>query len=355
MRTPLMLTAGVLAALPGLALGQPVTGLYVGAGAGGNFMQPQKYESSYAIAPFRSYPAVGGADRFKLGFDVGAAGVASVGYGFGNGVRIEAEGDYRHNDQSSGFYLNSRRRAEQKFGAMGNVLFDFDIGSRSAFPYIGAGAGYMEADRSDADRRLGSFAYQGIAGVALPVPRLRGLSATLEYRFMGLASAKSTDVFAATASSPAARDTNKYYNDLNHSLMVGLRYAFNTAPPAAPPIADTAPPAMFVDRAFLVFFDWDRADLTARARQILAEAATFSTRQQTTRIEVQGNADRSGTPAYNLALSRRRAEVVGAELIKDGVAKSMISIVAFGDSRPLVPTGAGVREPQNRRVELVFR
>jgi len=45
---------------------------------------------------------------------------------------------------------------------------------------------------------------------------------------------------------------------------------------------------------------------------------------------------------------------VAAELVKDGVAKSAISIQGFGDTHLLVPTGPGVREPQNRRVEVII-
>ena len=108
-------------------------------------------------------------------------------------------------------------------------------------------------------------------------------------------------------------------------------------------------------RTYLVFFDWDRADLTDRARQIISEAAQNSTRVQATRIEVQGNADRSGTPQYNQKLSLRRAQTVAAELVRDGVNQSEISIQAFGDTRPLVATAAGVREPQNRRVAIILQ
>ena len=104
-----------------------------------------------------------------------------------------------------------------------------------------------------------------------------------------------------------------------------------------------------------MFFDWDRADLTQRARQIIGEAAQASTRVQTTRIEVNGYTDLSGTARYNQGLSVRRARSVEAELIRDGVQRSEISIHGFGESNPLVPTAQGVREPQNRRVEIILR
>ncbi len=68
-----------------------------------------------------------------------------------------------------------------------------------------------------------------------------------------------------------------------------------------------------------------------------------------------GHADRSGSDAYNLRLSQRRADAVAAELVRQGVNRNDIGIQAFGESRPLVPTADGVREPQNRRVEIVLR
>jgi outer membrane protein OmpA-like peptidoglycan-associated protein len=74
-----------------------------------------------------------------------------------------------------------------------------------------------------------------------------------------------------------------------------------------------------------------------------------------TRIEVSGYADLTGTHAYNVALSQRRADSVAAELVSDGVPKDEIVTQAFGDTNPLVPTAEGVREPQNRRVEIVLK
>jgi len=127
-------------------------------------------------------------------------------------------------------------------------------------------------------------------------------------------------------------------------------------PPPPPPAAAPPPPPPTIApaRTYLVFFDWDRSDLSARASQIIAEAATASTHVQVTRILVNGYTDTSGTPRYNQALSIRRANSVADELVKDGVARSEIDIKGFGETHPLVPTGPGVREPQNRRVEIIF-
>ena len=136
-----------------------------------------------------------------------------------------------------------------------------------------------------------------------------------------------------------------------------LRYNFRPRAAAPPPPAEAAvPPAPPVApvRTYLVFFDWDRADLTDRARQIVATAASASTHVQTTRIEVNGYTDLSGTAAYNQKLSVRRAQMVQTELVRDGVSPSEISVHGFGESNPLVQTAPGVREPQNRRVEIIL-
>ena len=138
---------------------------------------------------------------------------------------------------------------------------------------------------------------------------------------------------------------------------MGVRYNFGAPPPAAP-VAAPAPvvaPAPAPARSYLVFFDWDKATLSDRARQIIKEAADNSTQVQDTRIEVNGYTDTSGTQQYNQGLSVRRAQAVQAELVKDGVPQSAITIQGFGDTNLLVPTGPGVREPQNRRVEIVIR
>ena len=115
-----------------------------------------------------------------------------------------------------------------------------------------------------------------------------------------------------------------------------------------PAPAVQAVPAQSPARSYLVFFDWDKATLTDRARQIIKDAADNSTKVQYTRIEVNGYTDTSGTQQYNQGLSVRRAHAVQAELVSDGVPQNAITIQGFGDTHLLVPTGPGVREPQNR-------
>ena len=118
-----------------------------------------------------------------------------------------------------------------------------------------------------------------------------------------------------------------------------------------PPLAVKPAPA---PRSYLVFFDFNRSDLTPQATQIVDQAAGNAAPAHATQLTVTGHTDTVGSDAYNMRLSRRRAESVAARLEKDGVPASEIEIVAKGKRDLLVPTADGVREPQNRRVQIVY-
>ena len=86
----------------------------------------------------------------------------------------------------------------------------------------------------------------------------------------------------------------------------------------------------------------------------MASAAADALQGNSARIDVTGHTDRSGSDKYNQALSVRRAEAVRRELVADGVADGLIVTRGVGEADPLIPTADGVREPQNRRVEIVL-
>ena len=364
-----LLAATVLAA-PVAAMAQPVSGIYVGAAAGGSYMQDQDLHNSTFPVTSGSVVRRGGAVGNHINTDAGPLVSGSVGYGLGNGLRLEIEGDWRINKlEHVGIYRAGGN--QQEYGGFLNALYDFDLtryGLPGLSPYVGVGAGYEQVQMQNGrfyggattpfyDRTTGSdgaFAVQGILGLAYNIQSVPGLALTVEYRFTGVPEDLSFQgqYFERGLETRTKLRTEGTYN---HAGLVGVRYAFNAAPPPPPPapVAQPTPP-MAPARTYLVFFDWDRADLTTRARQIIAEAAQASTRVQTTRIEVNGYTDLSGTAAYNERLSVRRAESVQAELVRDGVPRQEIMIHGFGETHPLVPTAQGVREPQNRRVEIIL-
>jgi outer membrane protein OmpA-like peptidoglycan-associated protein len=367
------LLATTLLLVPGVASAQPVRGLYIAAGAGVNWLQDTDLGATGQLAD--ALRAQGRSTNGDVTFDLGWVGVASIGWGFGNGLRTEIEGNYRENevDEIKGFGGTTGAAGKARsYGAMANIFYDFNLGSSASLggvsfmPYIGAGIGYVwreyDGVRANvlggtvtADGTDGRFAYQAILGAATSLGQWApGLALTLEYRFLGTME-HDIDTSSGGGTFSISRGGTKSEN-YNHSILLGLRYAFNPPTPPPPVVAPVAPAAAPAPaRTYLVFFDWNRADLTDRARQIIGDAAQASRTVQTTRLEVAGHADRSGSPQYNQRLSERRAQAVASELERQGVPRSAMVIQAFGESRPLVPTADGVREPQNRRVEIVLR
>jgi outer membrane protein OmpA-like peptidoglycan-associated protein len=105
----------------------------------------------------------------------------------------------------------------------------------------------------------------------------------------------------------------------------------------------------------MVFFDWDRSNLSAQALNTIKQAANAFKAKGQARVTATGHADRSGPDQYNMALSLRRANAVKNALVREGVPATAIAVVGRGESMPLVQTADGVREPQNRRVEIVVQ
>ncbi|WP_329661984.1 OmpA family protein [Geminicoccus sp.] len=108
------------------------------------------------------------------------------------------------------------------------------------------------------------------------------------------------------------------------------------------------------EQAFIVFFAWDDATITPVGLTVLQQVAEAYASGASPRIVLAGYADRSGTEPYNLKLSERRARNAAAELIRLGVPNEAMDVTWYGEANPRVPTPDGVREPQNRRVELTF-
>jgi OOP family OmpA-OmpF porin len=300
---------------------QPLPGFYVGAGAG-------------IVKFLDTSTSIGGGVSSSVGFGFGAL---IGGYDF-VGPRVELEAAYGQTNISANIPVGQRQFnvVGHQIQVMAKVLYDFF--PASAFtPYVGAGAGVGFVDSNNA---FGStqFAYQGIVGLGWNIDSQ--WRALLEGRYIG-----------TTNPSVNINGVNVSYNNNNVALIVGAQYKF--APPA--PAAAPPPPAAPSAPSFMVFFDWDRSNLSAQALATVKQAAdTYKTRGSA-RITATGHTDKSGPEAYNMALSLRRANVVKDALVRDGVPATAISVIGRGESQPLVQTADGVREPQNRRVEIVLQ
>ncbi|SEP33761.1 OmpA family protein [Rhodospirillales bacterium URHD0017] len=267
--------------------------------------------------------------------DTGWAAGGKLGYDF-VGPRVELEGLYHSNTGTGnvlfpGGVANVRGRIDQ-VSVMANLLYDFNIGG-PIVPFIGAGAGIAFVDSTIQGCNMCStqFAYQGIIGVGWNITEAFRIN--LDGRYYG-------------TTNPGAFTNN------NIMTMLSLTYKFGQpemAPPPPPPAASVAPPS------FMVFFDWDRSNLSQQALTTIGQAAAAFKTKGNARITATGHTDTSGPESYNMALSLRRANAVKDALVRNGVPAQAIAVIGRGEQGLLVQTGDGVREPQNRRVEIVVQ
>ncbi len=331
------LLAATVLAMPFAASAQPVTGLYVGAGVGLNITTQEKVKnlSFPTLAPLGGGLSTSGNFNGSTGF----AGVVSVGWGFGNGLRAEIEGNYRNNismaclasapaispavppNRSSAPWATccttstASRRGSCRTLAPVWAIRAFQMSTTSITRMPGQSAPAQEGLPSARVHCRSLARTQPVRSPIRPssVRPSRCRKSHLAWRLprnTGSSAQPATGRITASprrahSLPPAKVQLGPTYNN---SILVGLRYNFGVAPPPPPPAAVV--PAQAPARSYLVFFDWDKATLTDRARQIIHEAADNSTRVQYTRIEVNGYTDTSGTPRYNQGLSVRRANAV---------------------------------------------
>jgi len=103
----------------------------------------------------------------------------------------------------------------------------------------------------------------------------------------------------------------------------------------------------------MVYFAFDSSALSPAAKQELDKAAQVLIQNKDLSVNVRGHADISGTPPYNLRLSRQRADAVRNYLVQRGVAASQLTTVGLGDTQPAAPNNTREGRQKNRRVELV--
>jgi OOP family OmpA-OmpF porin len=334
---------------------------YFGGEGGWTALQNQTDRTSPFVVGHQAY-TFGGTARFNDGYNVGAR----AGFQWGP-WRLEEEYSYRNNSLASfggfgnGVFGGSRR----SHSVMTNLLYDFTFGW-PVTPHIGAGVGAVDVVDSlnlKVPVRLSptavvpagtllhgsdwEFGYQAIAGIEYNINPMLALD--LDYRYLATAS---NSTLHSTGVLPVTYKTGYSTNNFVASLI--LRFGPPPPPPPAPlPPAPPAPPPP-LRQVYLVFFDWDRYNITPAGYAVIHQAAEHWHAGAPVRIEVNGYTDLSGSPGYNLRLSLRRANAVAVALEHMGVPRSDMAIHGLGESNPRVPTAQGVREPQNRRVEIVF-
>lgn len=369
LKTTLFAAAATLAVAPAA---HAYEGFYGAIGAGLNYLQPDQDVESRGYAP---------AFDSEADYNNGIGVYTALGYDWGNKYRGELEFGYRQNDarhyagDGMGFagwpVLDGDLTA---YSVMFNLIRDFDTGGAFT-PYLGLGVGGASFNNqvSGADAGFGALviddsnkrlAYQAIAGIAFKLSE--GLNLDLSYRYFAAAG---TPKFDGTIDGSPVTIRHDYDT---HSLFAGLRWNFGAAAPAAVkykdcwdgssvPVASDCPPQLNEGNAanldpvnVIVYFDYDKSNLTPEASNLIREAAARALANDVDAVVVSGHADRSGGSAYNQGLSERRGAVVRDALIANGIPADKIRMEAYGEDKPAKPTPDGVREPLNRRTEVVI-
>lgn len=352
MRLRTLIRAGAACALASsaAATASPASaaeGFYVGMGAGWDLLKAPQIRG---VGP-------NGTIRNKSAVIVSGA----LGYKFPHfPVRLEVEGTWSNHEAKSflqkGTLYPITGHLEER-ALLFNALYDMKITPRLRMS-LGGGAG-IGTDRISFDNPFGAgefqtgkrmgFMWQAIGGLAYTVTP--SIDVYAEYRYRDLNNG---------SDHPAIAPYSRHHLTEN-VVMAGLRWSpwagpeKVAAPPPPPPRirqAMTPPPPPPPVKTFIVFFDFNKSDLTAEAQGVISQAVKTARETNSVRVLVTGHTDTVGSDRYNQALSERRAGSVKAEMIRDGMTADAISTVGKGFSEPLVATGPGVREPQNRRAVI---
>ncbi|WP_419816577.1 outer membrane protein assembly factor BamE domain-containing protein [Glacieibacterium sp.] len=112
--------------------------------------------------------------------------------------------------------------------------------------------------------------------------------------------------------------------------------------------------ADIVIKQYSVLFPFNSDALTGQGRTVIAEAVQNARAEKARKTTVVGSADRSGSDAYNLGLSNRRAKAVATALTAEGVSLADAVVSSTGEDEAAVPTPDGIREAANRRVVITL-
>jgi outer membrane protein OmpA-like peptidoglycan-associated protein len=303
--------------------------------------------------------SVGGAlevNDTDLDFDDDWSQHLGLGYAFANNFRLEGEFAHRANDFSD---FDGDVTA---WALMANLYYDFNRGGRFE-PYVGLGVGGAQIETGgvigpisfDDDDTV--FAYQAMIGVAIGLSQQWDLD--LGYKYFVAPDVGVDGIFDIETPEPISFD-----GDYEHqAVTLGLRYQFASPAPApapyTPPPAVVTPPAPVACPAssFVVYFEWDRSNLNQAAQDTINAAVQRARECNLSNAVVVGHTDTSGSAAYNVGLSERRAGVVRDALVAGGLSAGAITTQARGETDLATPTRDGVREPLNRRtaVTITFR
>lgn len=328
-------------AFGGAAHATPLEGWYIGLEGGAGVVEDWNF--------------IDNATPAMASFDTGWLALGTVGYAWQNHLRVEFEAGYRYNELDTYSFVGVPDPAISgdlwEATAMANLLYDLYLTDDLALS-LGAGAGGDFANLQLTNGVVSgevdqwNLAYQGIAGVSYSIARQTSLF--VNYRYLRVVSPEFDF-------RPVPNDILRDGDDIvKHALTIGLRYALqgpqayvDSAPPPPPPVQPSGAP-----RQFIVFFGFNKYNLTSEAMRVISEAVVAAKETGSASLLITGHTDTVGSNQFNDRLSMRRSNAVKGEMVRQGIAASAITTSGRGETELLVQTADGVKEPQNRRATI---
>ena len=292
--------------------------------------------------------------------ETGWALFGSIGYGLTERWRVEIEGGYRSNDidnlfeesptYSSGVtYVTRDVDGDlREFSLMANVMYDAPISEKMSLT-VGGGIGADHVDFDDGyygSDESWNFAYQGIIGLNYDIGAQSQLF--VRYRYFVV---PDPELSFESVTVPGHFCCQNFDDIEKHTGTIGFRYFFAGAPVVVPP-TPTPTPTPPVTKQFIVFFGYNKCNITAEADRVLSEAAATAKATGSGSVIIVGHTDTSGSAAYNQRLSDCRANAPNYHLVDKGIGAGQISASGRGEAELMVQTADGVKEPQNRRATI---
>ena len=296
-----------------------------------------------------------GSIPFEAQFDTGWAVFGEVGYRWESNWRLELEVGYRSNDVDcvsvAGGPCNGFDADVSQFTQMFNLVYDVPLSDRLTLS-LGAGLGsdFVTVDAPTFKDTTWVVAGQLFAGLNFALSD--DIDLFVNYRYL-IADDPHVDV---------APFVDAGFNDAKHTVTIGLRFdlegdeepAYHEPPPpnTGPMPMGPPPPPPGPAKHYVVFFGFNKANLTLKAQAVVAEAAATAKEGGAAQILVTGHTDTVGSRDYNQDLSQHRAGVVKRELVRLGVPANAITAIGKGETMLLVQTPDRTWEDRNRRTTI---
>jgi opacity protein-like surface antigen len=297
------------------------------------------FEAGWVHLNDTGLPGVAGFQAIE--YQSGWGALLGFGHSFDNHIRLEFEGGYRNNDADETNNVPAIDGEFTEYTAMLNLIYDAPIASRWLLN-LGVGGGIDVGRYDDRFGREDTDTQGAIQGILGLTHRLSDhWDMTLTYRYLWV-----EDMEYTIGGVRTDMEVTK------HNVMFGFRYGYDDPPAPPAPVAEVPPAPPPAPKQFIIFFGFNKCNITAEADAVLSEAASAAKSSGSASVRIVGHTDTVGSSAYNQKLSECRADAAKANLVGKGVADGAISTSGKGEAELMVQTGDGVKEPQNRRATV---